>query len=61
MPSGTRVDDCYQRLRRQGHSEESAARICQSSTGESLQTGRKPKKQKLTRDEEELNGPKRRA
>jgi len=42
MPTGTRVDRCYQKLKRK-RGKASAARICQSSTGQSLKTGRKPK------------------
>lgn len=43
MPKGTKVDKVYQALRREGHSEESAARIAQATTGLSLETGKKPK------------------
>lgn len=42
MPTGTRVDRCYQKLKgTKGKS--SAAAICQSSTGQSLKTGKAPK------------------
>lgn len=43
MPKGTKVDKVYQALLKQGKSKASAARIAQSATGKSLQTGRKPK------------------
>jgi hypothetical protein len=43
MPTGTRVDRCYQKLKKK-HGKGGAARICQSSTGQSLKTGRKKKK-----------------
>lgn len=46
MPKGTKVDSVYQALRREGHSEESAAKIAQSETGEALQTGKPPKHRK---------------
>lgn len=44
MPKGTKVERCYQDLKKEGRSEGSAAAICQASTGLSLKTGRKPKK-----------------
>ena len=44
MPKGSKVDKVYQALRRAGKSEASAAKIAQSKTGQSLQTGKKPKK-----------------
>lgn len=44
MPKGTRVHRLYTRLRRQGMSKGKAARISQSKTGQSLKTGRKPKR-----------------
>lgn len=43
MPKGTKVERLYQELRKEGHSKESAARIAQSQTGQSLKTGRAPK------------------
>ena len=56
---GTRVDDCYRRLLAQGHTEESAARICQAATGEALMTGKPPKKKfQLTTDEMLYSGRK---
>ena len=46
MPTGTKVESCYQKVKKEGHSEGSAAAICQSSTGESLHTG-KPIRKKI--------------
>jgi ribosome modulation factor len=43
MPKGTKVEEMYQALRREGKSEKSAARIAQAETGLNLQTG-KPSK-----------------
>jgi hypothetical protein len=43
MPHGSKVESCYQKVKKQGHSEGSAARICQAATGEALQTGKPPK------------------
>jgi hypothetical protein len=43
MPEGTKVDKLYKKLRAEGKSEESAARIAQSVTGEALATGKPPK------------------
>ena len=43
MPEGTKVDTLYKKLLSEGHSEESAARIAQSVTGEALATGKPPK------------------
>jgi hypothetical protein len=40
MPHGSKVDRCYQKLKGD-KGESSAAAICQSSTGQSLRTGRK--------------------
>lgn len=39
MPEGTRVDNCFEKLKSEGHSEASAAAICQSSTKQNLHTG----------------------
>lgn len=47
MPTGTKVESCYQQVKKEGHSEGSAAAICQASTGESLKTGRKLKRVKV--------------
>lgn len=44
MPKGTKVHKVYTALRKSGKSKGSAARIAQSKTGQSLKTGRKPKK-----------------
>jgi hypothetical protein len=43
MPTGTKVHDLYEKLKKQGHSVESAVRIAQSQTGQALATGKKPK------------------
>jgi hypothetical protein len=43
LPTGSKVEEVYQALLKKGHSEESAARIAQSQTGEALATGRPPK------------------
>lgn len=40
MPKGTKVDRCYQKLKG-SKGKGSAAAICQSSTKQSLATGRK--------------------
>jgi len=40
MPKGTKVDSCFQKVKKEGHSAGSAAAICQSSTGEILKTGK---------------------
>lgn len=45
MPTGTKVDRCYQKLKRK-KGKSSAAAICQHSTGQSLKTGKKAKKKK---------------
>jgi len=42
MPKGTKVDRCFQKLKKT-KGKASAARICQSSTKQSLKTGRKKK------------------
>jgi hypothetical protein len=44
MPKGTRVHKLYTKLRGKGYSKGKAARIAQSKTGQSLKTGRKPKR-----------------
>lgn len=49
MPAGTKVDEVYQALRREGHDEGSAARIAQWRTGEALATGKPPKGKKKKR------------
>ena len=48
MPKGTKVDRCFQKLKRT-RGAASAAAICQTSTKQSLATGKKlptPKKKK---------------
>lgn len=40
MPKGTKVDSLYQKLLKQGYSEQAAAKIAQSQTGQSLKTGK---------------------
>ena len=47
MPKNSRVDRCYQKVKKEGHSEESAAKICQASTGQALSTGKPPKGKRL--------------
>lgn len=44
MPKGSKVHKQYKALRRKGYSKKSSARIAQSNTGQSLKTGRKPKR-----------------
>ncbi len=44
MPKGTKVDKIYQALKRKGASSGKAARIAQSKSGQSLKTGKPPKK-----------------
>ena len=46
MPVGTKVHDIFITLRAEGLSKKEAARIAQSQTGQSLKTGKKPKKKK---------------
>ena len=43
MPKGTKVDEVYQALIREGKPPEQAAKIAQSQTGQSLKTGLPPK------------------
>lgn len=43
MPKGTKVERCYTKLKKK-YSKGKSAAICQSSTGLSLKTGKKPKK-----------------
>ncbi len=43
MPKGTKVEKMFQALKRQGHSDASAAKIAQAKTGQSLKTGKKPR------------------
>ena len=46
MPRGSKVHRCFTKLRRGGASKAKAAKVCQKSTGQSLKTGRKPKRKK---------------
>lgn len=46
MPTGTKVHKLYDKLRKQGKSKATAARIAQSQTGQALKTGKKPKRKK---------------
>jgi hypothetical protein len=39
MPTGTRVHDCVNKLKKEGKEEGSAIAICQSSTGQNFHTG----------------------
>lgn len=41
MPKGTKVHRCYESVKAKGASAGKAARICQSSTGQSLKTGKR--------------------
>ncbi len=41
MPTGTKVDRCFQKLKK-AKGAASAARICQASTGKVLATGKPP-------------------
>jgi hypothetical protein len=43
MPKGSTVDKLYRKLKSQGRSKGSAAKIAQHATGLSLATGKKPK------------------
>lgn len=44
MPKGTRVHKLYEKLRSEGKSKASAARIAQKQTGQALATGKAPKR-----------------
>lgn len=44
MPKGTKVHRLYDKLRSQGKSRASAARIAQHQTGQALATGKPPKR-----------------
>lgn len=46
MPKNTKVHKLFTKLKRQGKSPSSAAKIAQSVTGKSLKTGKKPKGKK---------------
>ena len=43
-PINSKVGRCYDKLKSKGMAKGKAAAICQSSTGQSLKTGRKAKK-----------------
>lgn len=43
MPKGTRVHQCVEKLRRKGMSEGKAIRICQASTKQGYQSGKRIK------------------
>lgn len=43
MPKGTKVERCFEKVKAEGKSVSSAAKICQAATGKSLATGKKPK------------------
>ena len=43
MPVDSKVHHVFEALKKEGHSEESAARIAQAQTGEALATGKPPK------------------
>lgn len=44
MPKGTKVHRQYEGMREKGYPPGKAARIAQSNTGQSLQTGKPPKR-----------------
>ena len=44
MPKGTKVHRTFEALKREGKSPGSAARIAQAKTGQSLKTGKPPKR-----------------
>lgn len=46
MPKGSKVDKVYRALLRAGKDKGSAARIAHSKTGQSLKTGKAPKRKK---------------
>jgi hypothetical protein len=43
MPKGTKVESLFQKLKKSGHTVESAVKIAQSATGLALATGKPPK------------------
>lgn len=50
MPKGTRVERCYKDLKdKKGYSKGKAAAICQTSTKQSLATGKSLKKKRTTK------------
>jgi len=50
MPESSRVHHIYEALLKEGHSEESAARIAQWRTGDSLETGKPAKHENQSED-----------
>jgi hypothetical protein len=46
VPKSSKVGKCYDKLTAKGMPKGKAARVCQSATGKSLKTGRKPKGKK---------------
>jgi len=46
MPKDSKVHRCYEKVKASGKSKGDAAAICQKSTGQSLKTGKAPKKGK---------------
>ena len=50
MPKGTKVEKLYEKLKSQGKSKESAAKIAQSATRVALATGKKSKKTNALRE-----------
>lgn len=49
MPRGTKVDKCFQKLKKKKGARAAAA-ICQKSTGQSLHTGKPLKRKGKNRD-----------
>ena len=56
MPEGTKVDKCYKRVKK-SKGAGTAAAICQSSTGQSLKTG-KPIVKKKAKPAKKKSAPK---
>lgn len=46
MPKGTKVDRCYTKVKAKTGDKGKSARICQAATGQSLKTGKAPKKKR---------------
>ena len=44
MPKGSKVHEIYSALKREGASQSKAARISQAKSGQSLSTGKPPKR-----------------
>lgn len=49
MPKNSKVGMCVRKVQRSGKSKVSAIRICQKSTGQSYNTGKKIKKKKKSK------------